>query len=350
MTETRAIFSPDFRSKYAPLATFVLGSPALLASLATLAMFIAPASAAASSQTNLFFSAAAIDVLIVVALLWRNTRTKQLSLSPSRPLITILLTGILMAVAPASAQTNALSLFSESLDGEHWQTDTTMLAELAQVEGDTRWVSPQLSFDRSGMRMSGVSGVYQFTGIQSKAQFSPPFAFRTTVMGLVANGNAFGIYLVGDNLAESLRIEGNLNPRNGPYYGLSIAAGTNPGETFRRNVGVGRWYTVTVSVDANGVGNVTVTDSRGYLVGTKPDLPVGLGPFYIVLGQREGAPYTVGPNVAVWSSIELLSELATVRVRPLHEVPFDDGHPIAAGRGCTTQPSMRPWNESALCR
>lgn len=65
------------------------------------------------------------------------------------------------------------------------------------------------------------------------------------------------------------------------------------------------WYTVALSVDPRGVGTVRITDSHGVVLATKGDLPVGLGPFFVILGQREGAPFTVGANEAVWASVEV---------------------------------------------
>jgi hypothetical protein len=225
-----------------------------------------------------------------------------------RPLFSLLLLCLVSPVFLATAQDRVIPFSAGgTLNREYWETSTPMLATLAHVEGETNWVAPRLSFETVGMRMSGVNGTYQFTGIQSRISFSPPFAFRTTVMGIDAHGNAFGIYLVGKNLAETLKIEGNLNSRNGPYYGLSVTPGTNPGENIRQGVSIGQWYKVTVAVEADGVGTVTITQTNGSTLFTKRGLPVGIGPFYIVLGQREGAPYAVGPNTAIWSSFEQLS-------------------------------------------
>jgi hypothetical protein len=124
-------------------------------------------------------------------------------------------------------------------------------------------------------------------------------------MGTIANGVPFALYIVSDDLHQSLRAEGNLNPHNGPYYGMSITPEKGQGAKVSRDVSVKRWYTVEFAVDANGLGTATVSDSQGTNVLSKADMPIGLGPFFILLVQREGAPYTVGANEAVWSSVEL---------------------------------------------
>jgi hypothetical protein len=213
---------------------------------------------------------------------------------------------------PISEPGGAKSSFTSDtlLDPAHWQTATALLARLAQTEG-TRWVQSQLSFGQPGMKISGVNGEYQFTGVQSKANFTVPFGVRATVMGTIANGNPFSFYIVSDDLRQSLRIDGNLNPQNGEYYGLGIRLGNSQEFKVLRNVGVGQWYTLVVALDANGVGAVTIEDSKGTILATKTDLAVGLGPFFIVLGQREGSPFTVGANEAVWSSVELIPGAAS---------------------------------------
>jgi hypothetical protein len=203
--------------------------------------------------------------------------------------------------------TQQRSLFSsdKGLDTERWQASTPLLIAEAKKEG-LRWVEPKLNFDQSGMTMSGVNGTYQITGLQSKESLTPPFKVRATVMGTIANGVPFALYIVSDDLHQSLRAEGNLNPHNGPYYGLSVTPEKGQGAKVTRDVSVNRWYTVEFAVDANGAGTATVSGSQGTGVLSKTDMPIGMGPFFVLLVQREGAPYTVGVNEAVWSSVELI--------------------------------------------
>lgn len=46
-----------------------------------------------------------------------------------------------------------------------------------------------------------------------------------------------------------------------------------------------------------------VTDSADTTLASITDLQIGPGPFFLVLGQREGAPYTVGVNEAIWKAV-----------------------------------------------
>jgi hypothetical protein len=119
-------------------------------------------------------------------------------------------------------------------------------------------------------------------------------------MGTIANGNAFALYIVSNDLQQGLPIEGNLNPQSG-YQGLSIA-----GAKVLSDVSTNQRYTIAVDVEATGATTVTFGDSRGNMLATKTVAPLGLGPFFVVLGQREGAPFTVGPNEALWSSAEVV--------------------------------------------
>ena len=220
--------------------------------------------------------------------------------------------------APAIASTSATndaqqrSPFSSirALDTERWQASTPLLIAEAKKEG-LRWVEPKLSFDQSGMTMSGVNGRYQITGLQSKESFTPPFKVRASVIGTIANGEPFALYIVSEDLHQSLRVEGNLNPHNGPYYGISVSPEKGQGAKVSRDVSVKRWYKVEFAVDANGVATGTVSDSQGTNILSKSDMPIGLGPFFVLLIQREGAPYTVGVNEAIWSSVELIPGAAS---------------------------------------
>jgi len=188
----------------------------------------------------------------------------------------------------------------KALDPSRWQASTPLLTTLAEAQG-SRYVQPQLSFDHLGMRMAGVNGTYEFTGVQSTYSLLPPFTIRVKVMGTISHGNTFALYLLGNDSGQSLAIEGNLNPQSG-YQGLSIGS-----VKVLRDVGTDQWYTIVVAVDAMGSATVTFNDSRDTILASKAGLQLGRGPFVVVLGQREGAPFTVGPNEAVWSFAEVTS-------------------------------------------
>jgi hypothetical protein len=188
----------------------------------------------------------------------------------------------------------------KTLDPVRWQVGTSLLTSLAQAQG-LRYVDPQLNFDHLGMRMAGVNGTYEFTGVQSTNSLSPPLKVRVKVMGTVSHGRTFAFYLLSNDLRQPLAIEGNLNPQSG-YQGLSIGT-----VKVLRDVETNQWYTVVVVVDARGSATVTFSDSRDMVLASKSGLQLGLGPFFIVLGQAEGAPVTVGSNEAVWSFAEVTS-------------------------------------------
>jgi hypothetical protein len=79
---------------------------------------------------------------------------------------------------------------------------------------------------------------------------------------------------------------------------------SSPGEVLYTTPGTGVSYTVTLAVNAGGNGSVTVS-SGGNELASQSNLQVGNGPFYVVLGQLESEPPTLGPNAAVWQSIHI---------------------------------------------
>jgi hypothetical protein len=62
-------------------------------------------------------------------------------------------------------------------------------------------------------------------------------------------------------------------------------------------------YQLAISVTQGGAASLSVS-SGGTVLGTATGT-VGTGPFYVILGQWEGLPYTVGPNIADWQSIQV---------------------------------------------
>ena len=158
--------------------------------------------------------------------------------------------------------------------------------------------------------MAGVNETYQFTAIQSIKSFSPPFTIRTIVRGSIANGNPFELDLASADLRQRVTVAGNINKRNRGYYGMWLSV-DGPGVDPLRHVSlfaapdINLWYTITVAVDARGAGTVTLTDFAGTVLGSQAGLHVGTDPFFIVLAQFEGAPYTVGANVATWAQVQV---------------------------------------------
>ena len=190
----------------------------------------------------------------------------------------------------------------------NWQTNTPFLASIAAGVA-APYTPPRLQFSTSGMDMQGAGARNLFTGIQSVTSCEAPFSFETNVEGLTSNGNTFVVYLVSADASEGFSIEGNLNPKNTPFYGVfarnALGASNHHGQDIDPDPAVNSVYDVKMSVDANGSGVVTLSGAGVPNGVTVPVGSVGSGPFYVVLGQREGGPKTVGTNDALWSNAVL---------------------------------------------
>lgn len=195
-----------------------------------------------------------------------------------------------------------------------WSTGTPLVDSIAK-SGGVHPAPAQLSFSAAGLTIAGVKGLYQFTGIQSKQAFSPPFTLRTAAAGILAHGAPIEFYLVNKDLSEYLVISANLNPQNRNYHGISLnstTAGLDQGRAHGHSlniassaVNVGQWYSIAIDLDARGKANMTMRDGSGAVLAAEEQLNIGRGPFYIVLGQREGWPYTAGANEGVWAWLEV---------------------------------------------
>ena len=162
------------------------------------------------------------------------------------------------------------------------------------------------------MQMSGVTNIYEFTGIQSVTNFTPPLTLSTTVNGLVAAGCPFAIFLVNSNLSQWLSLQGNVSSINSGYYGMWVnytGSGKglgNRGVSLYASPNTNVWYTLQFSIGSDGNGSVTVSDTNG-VEGVLSGLAAGLGPYYVVLAQKEGYPAVPGPNVALWQSVRIVT-------------------------------------------
>jgi hypothetical protein len=58
-----------------------------------------------------------------------------------------------------------------------------------------------------------------------------------------------------------------------------------------------------MAVDGAGNTTVTVQDTTGTVLGTTGVGTIGTGPFYLVLGQYEGLPTSVGPSTCIWQQV-----------------------------------------------
>ena len=198
-----------------------------------------------------------------------------------------------------------------SLNANIWTTSSSLLSTIANTFSSSL-VSLNLDFLGSdGMQMSGVNGYYQFGGIQTQQSFTPPFSVQVNVTGTQAVGNSFVVYLSNQDFSQFLTLSGNLSSSNTGYYGIWVddpaifATGQQLGVQLQPPAlaALDTDYTIDISVNAQGAATVSVQDTNGTVFGTYCGLQIGgNGPFYLVLGQREGLPsLPAGPNVADWS-------------------------------------------------
>jgi uncharacterized protein (TIGR03437 family) len=232
--------------------------------------------------------------------------------------------------------------FSEdqSLNTALWATDTSLLK---MIYSNLSWVEPHISFSSLGMTMAGVTGTDQYTGVQSTQSFAPPFSVRATVMGTVANGRPFEFDLVDGSLSQTISVWGNVGPVNsaecdasGEAGGIwvnstginthmsapslvSLAGPTSQLSGVTADLDV--WYTITISVDAEGNADVVLANSSGATLSSLSSVygpaNIGQGPFYLILGQFEGTPCIgygsdtgIGPNAAIWDQIQIVGASA----------------------------------------
>lgn len=223
-----------------------------------------------------------------------------------------------------------------------WQTQSPILSGLGLAHGQL--VYPALTFSPSGMQMSGIRREGQFMGVSSTASFSAPFNFNVTVTGLNQEGIPFEVFLVGADLQQWVSIAGHLGGHGErPHGGLAVGGGNGnffggvriPLGGESRSPAYGVWvnhtgsgqpigalgykifenpiaglpYTIQVSLGADGLAAVTLLDaSHGVIAGQT--VPVGTGPFHVVLAGRDGSVY------ASWQSVQLVSTAPLTAVVP----------------------------------
>jgi hypothetical protein len=211
-----------------------------------------------------------------------------------------------------------------------WMVQTPLVQSLAQWNGSVS-LPPVLAFGPAGMQMSGINGPGQLTGIQSVGAYSPPFTLTATVSGMAERGIPFEVYLASPDLRQFLSVAGHLGGRGGPRESLGIRTpfgggriplGGGPSPEY------GVWanwtgsaqpisalgdkiypapipslaYTITVTVGADGIASLSLQDPAGVLLGALNAMPVGAGPFNVVLASRGE-----GPTFANWQSVRLTS-------------------------------------------
>jgi len=197
-----------------------------------------------------------------------------------------------------------------------WTADSELLRSISGIASSpsSAWVAPKLSLSSAGLRMSGITDVYRFTGIQSRQSVQAPFTLSAAVTGTVSHGNAFELFLVSGDLRRMVSIGGNLNPASG-YQGIweTVRGDGNsqPAVRIYDTPACGTLYLIDITVDARGQATISVrtpAPSRGgraFVLAAEGIENLGEGPFYVVLAQREGLPYSVGRNEAVWRNVSV---------------------------------------------
>lgn len=215
------------------------------------------------------------------------------------------------------------------LNSDWWLMQSPLLASLAAANGEQ--VSPLLTFSPAGMQMSGTSGRHQFMGVQSKYAFTPPFTFSATVSGMSQDAVPFEIYLVSQDMQQWLSVAGHLGGRGrprgevhvglfGPFgragFGIPTGGPSPDYGIWVNHTGNGQPisalgnmlynfplagvpYTIQVSAGSDGMMTVTLLDASQMALAAQ-SVPVGTGPFYVVLAGRDG------PTYAEWQSAELI--------------------------------------------
>jgi hypothetical protein len=182
-----------------------------------------------------------------------------------------------------------------------WQTQSPVLTALGTAVGTA--LPAALAFTPSGLRVSGPQGAGQFTGVQSQSAFRAPFTFTATVTAGPGGGTPFEIFLVGRDLGQWVSVAGCLDTGAGNGLWVNHTGNSLPVQAKGYNIfdqlRTGVAYTVRLVSGANGAAQVSLLDATGNLLALV-NVPVGVGPFYVVLAGRDGA------GAATWQTVQLI--------------------------------------------
>jgi uncharacterized protein (TIGR03437 family) len=232
------------------------------------------------------------------------------------PILLLLNAGLRGQVTTATLLTDNFTK-DTALNTKLWSIGTPLMNALTQQTSTiSELLTPQLGFSPSGMTMQGTSNIWQYTGIQSNQSFTPPFSAQVTVMGTVSDANTFLFELTTADTSHYIDLRGNLNPNNVPYYGMNLLSNVDSAGAFLYTApSLNVFYTISYTVTAAGMASVVLTDPKGNVLGMQSNINIGTGPFYVVLGQFEGTPVTIGANIAVWQQVQVTGP-ATPSVLP----------------------------------
>jgi hypothetical protein len=194
------------------------------------------------------------------------------------------------------------------------------------------------------MEIASANASAEVGTIQSIASFTPPFTVTAVVKGAVSDGHPFVFAISSLDATSGIQITGNLNPNdcssetncgnpatcgtpanptipaNQCYYGIYARIGTGSGNWAKTPVlnstpSVGLVYTLGIAVDSSGKAQYNV--SQGGQVLGESTTQVGVGPFYVILAQSEGAPVPgPGSNVAYWLSFSMTPSAPLISTSP----------------------------------
>ena len=167
---------------------------------------------------------------------------------------------------------------------------------------------PTMRFDsRRGLSFSATGPGGGQSGIQTQYAYTPPFRLTATGTAASVGPGALEIALATADASAGVGVIGG----NGD--GLAVVAATGAVKPWRapsdqarlsRDAPVaGQAYEFTFDVDQGGLAHVYVR-SAGQVLGAE-QVQVGLGPFYVVLGQASGVNATGQPNLAQWKGVTI---------------------------------------------
>lgn len=188
-----------------------------------------------------------------------------------------------------------------ALNPSYWTTSSAFLTALAAAASSPAgsFVAPELAFHPSGMKMTAPTQDYEMTGIQSIDTFGAPLNTQISVTPTAGRDDSFEIFLASPDLTQFLTVSGNVGSANKGIWATApnISELSQLGEQFSPPIetAFNTDYKILIDIDAQGAATVTVKNINAVL-GTLSNLQAGVGPFYLVLGQRTGLART-GPQV-----------------------------------------------------
>lgn len=242
------------------------------------------------------------------------------------------------AVSPVPQSTLLSDDFTKdtALNASLWEINGPVASVFGENDcgGGCTQVTLVPSFSSTGMEIAQINGSSEEGTIQSVESFAPPLTVVAVVEGTVSNGHPFIFGMTAANGTAGVEITGNLDPKdcshegncgdpttcgnpanssippNQCYYGIYGKIGTSSGTWVKQRPfldatpSVGVLYTLQIAINSLGATQYRV--SQGGQLLESSTAQVGTGPFYIVLGQSEGAPVPGhGPNQAYWLSSSL---------------------------------------------